>query len=880
MPRPSGPSPRDYAAYGALALLFAIAVTFQYRDVRERFERFYVHEHARYPIDIGIAGNQIYEVKPEAASHGLRTGDLLVSVNGKPFDALSDLYVPLRRAKTGDVITLGTRPASASFPGAEEKQSEITLASAPAPTRNAADWLGFVAFNFGVPALCILLGFFVVIVRVRDPQAWMLLLLLLGFVRQGQSTAAAFFGYDDFFQPIGLVYAQTIESMWPIGMALFGIYFGERLPIDRKYPWAKWILLGPMLALSTAVTVTMYLNGRDWRAAAAVFAFMRRFDWLFALLFFSTIVLFFGGIGYKAIKATNRDARRRLRLLCVGACVSLSPILAVAAKSTLTGDDGFTSLPAWFVAFLLAMLFLFPVTLAYVIVVQRALDVRVVIRQSVQYLLASGSVRVLQIALSVVVILAAAFLITEDVKRPQRVQLVALSLLAVALVQVGAKRLRGGIDRRFFREAYEADQILSDLADEVRTFVETAPLLETVARRISESLHVSRIAVLIHTGDVFQAAHTRGYPASPASSASSTSSQGLQVRIADGSATAERLERERHVLVYPEDESSWIYDEAVTDEERQALRTLDSQLLLPLALNRKLLGVLSLGPKQSEEPFSKTDLRLLDAVATQTGLALENSRLAAAVTAEVAQRERMNRELEIAREVQERLFPQEYPPIEGLDYAGACRPARGVGGDYYDFIQLTTTELGIAIGDVSGKGIPAALLMASLRASLRGQTIRREDNLAQLMATVNQLVYESSSSNRYATFFYSQYDAASRRLAYVNGGHNPPMILRKGGDVIRLETGGPAIGLLPGCPYEQGVVQLQRGDVFLAFTDGISEAMNADDQEWGEDRLLACATRLNGCARDGIAQIMAAADEFVAGAKQYDDMTIVLAYVT
>jgi sigma-B regulation protein RsbU (phosphoserine phosphatase) len=869
----SGPSSRDYAAYGALALLFAIAVTFQYRDVRERFERFYVREHARYPIDLGITGNRIEDVKPEAASHGLRAGDLLVSVNGRPFEGQSDLYVPLRRAKTGDVIVLGTRSPSSPSPAAEDTHNSIRLASALAPARSAADWLGFVTFNFGVPLVCILLGFFVVTVRVRDPQAWMLLLLLLGFVRQGSSTAAAFFGYDDFFQPIGLVYAQTIESLWPVGMALFGIYFGERLPIDRTYPWAKWILLGPGLVFTVAVTSVMYLNGHDWRTAAAAFAFLKKFDVVLSVLFFSTIALFFGGIGYKAMKATNRDARRRLRLLSLGACVSLSPILAVAAKSALTGDDGFAGLPAWFVAILLAMLFLFPVTLAYVIVVQKALDVRVVIRQSVQYLLASGSVRVLQIVLSVIVILAAAFLITEDVKRPQRVEMVALSLTGVALVQVGAKKLRGGIDRRFFREAYEADQILSDLADEVRTFVETAPLLETLARRIAESLHVSRVAVLIQTGDAFQPAHTLGYTVSP------QGPPGPPVRIAERSATAERLRRERHVLVYPEDDSSWIYGAAITDDERDALRRLDSQLLLPLALNQKLLGILSLGPKRSEEPFSKTDLRLLDAVATQTGLALENSRLAAAVTAEVAHRERMNRELEIAREVQERMFPQDCPPIEGLDYAGACRPARGVGGDYYDFIQLTETELGIAIGDVSGKGVPAALLMAGLRASLRGQTIRREDDLAQLMATVNQLVYESSSSNRYATFFYSQYDAASRRLAYVNGGHNPPMILRKGSDIIRLQAGGPAVGLLPGCSYEQGVVQLQCGDVFLAFTDGISEAMNAEDQEWGEDRLLACATRLNGCAREGIAQIMAAADEFVAGAPQYDDMTIVLAYV-
>ena len=123
------------------------------------------------------------------------------------------------------------------------------------------------------------------------------------------------------------------------------------------------------------------------------------------------------------------------------------------------------------------------------------------------------------------------------------------------------------------------------------------------------------------------------------------------------------------------------------------------------------------------------------------------------IKVEVAAREKQRRELEIAHEVQERLFPQEYPPLAGLDYAGACRPALGVGGDYYDFILLSKTELGIAIGDISGKGIPAALLMATLRAYLRGLTSNRQADLTAVMAKLNNLVYESLAPNRYATFF-------------------------------------------------------------------------------------------------------------------------------
>src|SRR5262249_39309416 len=181
--------------------------------------------------------------------------------------------------------------------------------------------------------------------------------------------------------------------------------------------------------------------------------------------------------------------------------------------------------------------------------------------------------------------------------------------------------------------------------------------------------------------------------------------------------------------------------------------------------------------------------------AAQTALALEVARLTTAIGRDTAQRGRLNRELEIAREVQEHLFPQRLPAVPGLDYCGRCRPAREVGGDYYDFLELPEGRLGIAIGDVSGKGVGAALMMASLEASLRGQASVVEDP-AELMERVSGLLYQASSANRYATLFYAYYDPPSRRLSYVNAGHNPPVVLRSCGDafqVFRLETGGPVI---------------------------------------------------------------------------------------
>jgi sigma-B regulation protein RsbU (phosphoserine phosphatase) len=263
----------------------------------------------------------------------------------------------------------------------------------------------------------------------------------------------------------------------------------------------------------------------------------------------------------------------------------------------------------------------------------------------------------------------------------------------------------------------------------------------------------------------------------------------------------------------------------------------------------------------------------------------------------MAQREKMSRELEIAREVQERLFPQEIIAIPGLDYCGACRPALGVGGDYYDFILLPGGKLGIAIGDVAGKGISAALMMASLQASLRGQAMVAPEDLATVVTNVSRLVFEASSSNRYATFFYAQYDPASRLLVYVNAGHNPPLVLRKckahltpasamvpasacDCRVDKLDQGGVVIGLLREAPYQQGTINLQPGDLLVAYTDGVSEAMDPDDEEWGEDRMVQCIQSCDGLgAAEIIQHVLAGADAFAKGAPQHDDMTLVVAHI-
>jgi sigma-B regulation protein RsbU (phosphoserine phosphatase) len=284
---------------------------------------------------------------------------------------------------------------------------------------------------------------------------------------------------------------------------------------------------------------------------------------------------------------------------------------------------------------------------------------------------------------------------------------------------------------------------------------------------------------------------------------------------------------------------------------------------------------------ETDEFAKRAMAAALDGVKTesQTALAQEVARLTSAIGREMAQRERLNRELEIAREVQEHLFPQRLPPAPGLDYCGQCRPAREVGGDYYDFLDLPDGRLGIAVGDVSGKGVGAALMMASLEASLRALAPVVQ-NPADLMGRVNSLVFQASASNRFATLFYAEYHPAARRLTYVNAGHNAPVVLRNSGEVLRLDVGGPVIGLLPQ-RYRQDVFSLEDDDLIVMFTDGVSESMNIRDEEWGEERLIELAKACQALPpQEGMRRILAAAQAFAGGAPQHDDMTLVVMRVT
>lgn len=251
-----------------------------------------------------------------------------------------------------------------------------------------------------------------------------------------------------------------------------------------------------------------------------------------------------------------------------------------------------------------------------------------------------------------------------------------------------------------------------------------------------------------------------------------------------------------------------------------------------------------------------------------------------ALIEEQRQRQRLENELAIAREVQAQLFPQTLPSLPGIQLQAICRAARVVSGDYYDFIRLGPTRLGIALADVSGKGISAALVMASLQAALRNQALldgRGSKSPAEVVSRLNRHLFLNTSEDRFATLFYAIYDTATRTLRYTNAGHLPPFCL-VGDQVIKLEEGGMVVGVFEDCEYAEGTIQTAPGSVFLAYSDGLTEPENVYGEEFGARRLVDVALRHRAATPQVLAEmLLSAAEEWSGSPDRADDMTLIVA---
>lgn len=326
---------------------------------------------------------------------------------------------------------------------------------------------------------------------------------------------------------------------------------------------------------------------------------------------------------------------------------------------------------------------------------------------------------------------------------------------------------------------------------------------------------------------------------------------------------------ERHSLLIRDTQ----LDDIFKDQISIVAQRVRSFMAVPLQTRENVIGLLYLDSPHMVREFTKGDLNLVTVMANIAAIRIENSRLVA-----VEQREQLARkELEQAAKIQRQLLPESAPVVHGVELAGFNAACRTVGGDYYDFFNYPDGRVLMLCGDVAGKGMPAALLMSSLQA--RVQVLAEEgDDLATMMTRLNRAISAKCPDNRFITLFIAALDPKSGELSYCNAGHNPPVLVRANGDVETLEGGGIILGIMPKAPYSEMKTRLEVGDILVLYSDGVTEAANLADEEFGEDRLAKIVLDNEESSAAEIIEIaLAAVTEWIQGAAPADDVTLVVA---
>jgi phosphoserine phosphatase RsbU/P len=302
------------------------------------------------------------------------------------------------------------------------------------------------------------------------------------------------------------------------------------------------------------------------------------------------------------------------------------------------------------------------------------------------------------------------------------------------------------------------------------------------------------------------------------------------------------------------------------------LQGVRSVLAVPLGVSDKVFGIIYADSPIAEGRFTEDHLKVLTTLASVAAIRVENARL---VESRLEQ-ERLERELALASEIQQRFQPTAPPQIPGYELQGISFPCYEIGGDYYDFIRRKDGRLVIALGDVSGKGTAAALLMSSLHAAIHAQS-DSHDSLVATISAVNRYLADNIPANRFVTMFYAELDPESGAVSFLNAGHNPPLIIHAAGTVEQLASGGLPLGIKPDADYREGRTQLQPGDVLVIYSDGVTEAVSPTGEEFGPTRLYEVVSRNVDASAAGIRdRIESALTKFAQGTRAADDITLVI----
>jgi sigma-B regulation protein RsbU (phosphoserine phosphatase) len=753
---------------------------------------------------------------------GLRAGDRILSINGIPAADQEDMPAMLRRGGPDRGVFLSIERDGTAF--------AVELLPEPQPMPEIL-WLLAHAL---VAIATLFIGTIVFLRKAgRLTGAFYALCLVLAALLFRPWVPPGTFG-----ERFDILTREFVSALFPGVLVHFFLLFPwERAPL-RRHPWLQVLPYVPGFFLLAAPRLALRLPAGALPDARTISLVISNVAGLSVL----TALAISGGLFCNAYRRSPLPTvRRKLKVALAGTILGILPLLLVLA---LTAVRPGANLPAIGGATL--ALFLLPASFGYAIIRHGIFDLEFLVKRSLAWsaVAATAVLCYLALHLSLRGVLHAAGPVEERIG----------GALIVAIVVLLMSPLRGHLQERIDRWI---DPDRSDAASAARIPLRPASGLDDTERSILEAVH-SLLGTMragffrpISGGDSFRLTQTlvagnevedeasaRGPniadpPAAPTITAPSTEPAGT--RLALGRLAADTLYSLHGPVFRGEFEAELPYG-YLPRGDLEALAVLETKVLLSFAAGERRLGLLVLGPRAFGTPYADSDLTLLEGLQTRAALALE----AAHYHLETKDSEGLHRELAMAGSVQQKLLPGKLPELRGFDLAASTVPCREVGGDFYDCLLAGPDDLAIAIGDVTGKGVPAALVMASLQATFRAE-LAAGLRPRELVARANRSLCGLDAPERFVTFFHGRLDLDRSLLAYTNAGHLHPILVRADGRVERLDCGGLLLGVLEESLYQDEVVPLRPGDLLVLFTDGVIERGGAQTQ-FEEPELLRIAS--------------------------------------
>jgi serine phosphatase RsbU (regulator of sigma subunit) len=634
-----------------------------------------------------------------------------------------------------------------------------------------------------------------------------------GFVVPGVSV-----GMDE-YAAFRIPYMDTIVS----GLMPFSMFFGAYwlnlqllFPSPRQFMRERPIISHLLIYLPMAAFLGLWLTNQGNRIMPLITI------GLLSLQVFAGFIF----LAQKHISTTDPIEKRQTRLVLWGSGIGLFSFLLLVLIAMIfnewlrrAGDVYIISL----LIFVFSALLLSPLSFAYSFGKYRLLEVEGKIRRGTRYLVIT--------LILLVVFYGLIYLISEFLMNilgiAGRTPAVIVALFMALGFAPTQRRIQAWLERKIYPDRVRLRAMLSDFLRTSLIATDKKSFWTELEERLKEALRVDTAYPIIRAAGNGQLIHWTGSatPFNP-----------------EGDFIGKITQWGNRPVMRDELEASKKAN--LTAEERDWMNQNRIALILPMVVRSQLIGFLGIGSKTEQKDFEIADFEILQSLASQMAVAGENIML----LEESVEKRRLESELSLARRVQEGMLPQEIPDVPGISIAAKSRFCTEVAGDYYDVITVGDGRIVMAIGDVSGKGAGAALLMSNMQASFRtavGIEMKaglpkgrpsEEVSLASIVANINELICRNSQPEQFITFFVCVYDGRSKNLSYVNAGHNPPLVARKE-EIVELGEGGLILGAMPGSIYGQETIQLSAGDMLLLYTDGASEAANAQGEMYGEDRI-------------------------------------------